>query len=68
MDREAGTFLRMRHEPGNPGSLSDSFVRVVLQDRSGLIWVGTDGRGLNTFDPLREAFVTYRHVPGTRGR
>lgn len=31
-------------------ALSSSFVRCVRQDKSGLIWIGTDHGGLNIFD------------------
>ncbi len=67
---EAGdpaTFVHHRHDPGVPGSLSDDTVRVLLEDRSGALWIGTDN-GLNRLDTAAAGsaapgFTVYRHDP-----
>ena len=45
---------------GNPYGLSNRAVNCFLQDSDGLIWVGTDGGGINRFDP--ETFI-FKHFP-----
>ncbi|ULQ52949.1 ligand-binding sensor domain-containing protein [Flavihumibacter fluvii] len=32
----------------------DTGVRVIFQDRSGLLWLGMDGSGLTMYDPIRQ--------------
>ena len=39
----------LRHDPGNPQSLSNSSVRTILEDRRGRLWIGTEN-GLNILD------------------
>jgi ligand-binding sensor domain-containing protein len=52
------------HEADDPGSLSHDLAMSLHEDRAGRIWVGTFGGGLNRFDPLRRAFVSYREAAG----
>jgi ligand-binding sensor domain-containing protein/nitrate/nitrite-specific signal transduction histidine kinase len=68
-DTTKGVFKRYRHDPaqsdtavasGGPGYDHVSFVK---EDRSGNLWVGTYGGGLDRFDPDREQFIHYRHAP-----
>ena len=52
-----GTLLhRVRHQPGNPRSLASSEVRALLRDRSGQLWVGGYGGGVQRHNPLNTAF------------
>jgi PAS domain S-box-containing protein len=46
-----GTFTHYRHDPEDPASLSDDHVASIYQDRSGTLWVGTFGGGLNQLVP-----------------
>jgi signal transduction histidine kinase len=43
-----------RHEPDNSESLSFNDVWAITQDRKGRIWIGTNGRGLNLFNPEKQ--------------
>ena len=54
------TFVRYRHEPNNPKSLSNDFVRVIFEDREGRFWIGTQGGGLNKFEREAGTFSHYR--------
>ncbi len=62
LDPETGTVTRYRHDPDNPGSLSDGGVAFVSEDRSGNLWVGTAG-GLDRYIPATDRFEHYRHDP-----
>ncbi|TFG95251.1 MAG: hypothetical protein E4H13_13665, partial [Calditrichales bacterium] len=57
-------FQRYVYDPADPTSLSNNIVRVVYEDRRGTIWLGTEGGGLNRFDPLTEKFYSYKNDPG----
>ena len=56
-------FRTLLHDPKNPASLADSFVRVLQSDPSGTVWVGT-GEGLQVVDPHSLAIVkSFRATP-----
>ena len=48
-----------KHEPDRPDSLSCVYVRSLLVDHTGTLWVGCD-RFLDRFDPATETFKHYR--------
>lgn len=52
-----------RHDDGNEFSLSDNRVYSITEDRSGIIWIGTYGGGLNKFDKFNNKFISYKHDP-----
>ncbi len=56
-------FKVYTHDPHDPGTLANGFVRVLHEDRSGMLWIGTYGGGLDRFDPVTETFTHYRHDP-----
>ncbi|MBX2946331.1 MAG: response regulator [Cyclobacteriaceae bacterium] len=43
------TTIVYKHDPGNPNSLSESFITALQEDRDGNLWVGTLNGGLNKF-------------------
>jgi signal transduction histidine kinase/ligand-binding sensor domain-containing protein/CheY-like chemotaxis protein len=57
------TLRAYRHDPANPGSLSENSVLVLYKDRSGVMWIGTSYGGLDRFDPAQNSFTHYRHDP-----
>ena len=58
------TSPRYQHDPQNPASLSDDSIWSIHIDRSGVLWVGTGGGGLDRFDPARGTFTHYRERDG----
>jgi signal transduction histidine kinase/ligand-binding sensor domain-containing protein len=62
LDPETGTFVRYRHDPEDPTSLSHNEVSFVAEDRTGQLWIGTAG-GLDRFDRQTGSFVHSRHDP-----
>ena len=46
-----------------PDTLSHNVVRALHAGRSGVIWVGTSGGGLNKFDHRTETFTHYQYDP-----
>jgi signal transduction histidine kinase/streptogramin lyase len=70
LDRQAGTFTHYTHDPENLNSLSSNYTSVILEDQQELqqgrsiLWVGTggfgtEGSGLNRFDPQTGQVVRY---------
>ncbi len=51
---------RFRHytsDPGDPGSLPDSYVTALHVDPGGVLWVGTNAGGLARYDAAADRFV-----------
>ena len=54
-------FTGYFHDPGDPNSLSYNWVSTLCKDRSGNLWIGTFGGGLNKFNSRKELFTRYQH-------
>ena len=59
-DPSTGTFEYFRHDSQNPESVNSDIPTRVYRDRSDVIWVGTNGFGINTYDPKANRFQTFR--------
>jgi ligand-binding sensor domain-containing protein len=59
VDRTSGRIRSYR--PPESGLNND--LVSIMEDRSGFIWVGSDGQGLYRFDHRTEQFKTFRHNP-----
>jgi len=58
------TFIHYKHDPNDPTSLSINAILSIYEDKSGVIWIGTDGGGLNKFDREKIHFTHYRQING----
>ncbi len=67
MRYDGSTTETYTHDPTNPQSLPINSIKCLLRDdKTGLIWMGTDNAGLACFDPKKpknQAFTTYRSMP-----
>ena len=52
-----------RHIAGDSKSISNNYVRSILENRNGILWIGT-GAGLNKFDPSSETFTCFDEDDG----
>ncbi len=52
-------FKIFRNIPENKNSLSDNDIRVVLQSKSGVFYIGTRNGGLNHYDSIKDIFYRY---------
>lgn len=59
-NEQSQTLDRLVHDPLDSTSLSSDDVFVVYTDRSGTLWAGTNGGGLNSRSPGQTGFI--RHV------
>jgi signal transduction histidine kinase/ligand-binding sensor domain-containing protein/CheY-like chemotaxis protein/AraC-like DNA-binding protein len=64
-DPTTGAFQYLRHDPLDLTGISGNVPTALYQDRSEVIWVGTNGYGINVHDPKGERFRTFRR-PETR--
>ena len=48
-----------RNRPSDPTSLANSWVWALLEDSRQNLWIGTDGGGLNLWDPVSLSFRKY---------
>jgi len=63
-------FKTYRHDPGNNNSLSDNNVRAILEapgSSGDILWIGTEGGGLNHWDRKANRFSHYSHDPKNPG-
>jgi ligand-binding sensor domain-containing protein len=62
-DLKSETFKNYTYDPSNSNSLSDSRVRSLYLERSGILWVGTQYGGLNkvVYGEKKLKFEWYRH-------
>jgi ligand-binding sensor domain-containing protein/DNA-binding CsgD family transcriptional regulator len=57
--REMQMFVRYRHDPQDPDSLSDDIVLAIQEDAKGDLWVGTRLGGLNRYDRQKGSFIRF---------
>jgi ligand-binding sensor domain-containing protein len=62
-DSAAWHFSRFKSDPADPHALTHNNVVSIYEDRSGLLWIGTAGGGVNTYDRGRKPFRHYRNHP-----
>ncbi len=56
-------FIHFSNKPGDVNSLSNNYIRKVLVDRFGIVWIGTLGSGLDRYDPETGKFSHFLHDP-----
>lgn len=56
-------FIKYTSNRNNKFSLSDNRIFCLFEDKSGIIWIGTFGGGLNKFNPQTGKFISYKNNP-----
>ncbi len=54
------SFTVYRHDPDDPFSLRDDFIESIYEDRSGVLWVGTQDGWLERYDRETDQFAHYQ--------
>jgi ligand-binding sensor domain-containing protein/serine phosphatase RsbU (regulator of sigma subunit) len=54
-------FTVYKNDPNNPHSLSNNYIKDIIEDQDGNIWVATWGGGLDRLNRHDERFVHFRH-------
>ena len=65
--RDGSLQQSLRHDPARPASLAGSDIRALLHDRSGWLWLGGYGSGLQRYDPRNRSIQVRRHDDGFGG-
>ncbi|MBC8190766.1 MAG: response regulator [Candidatus Marinimicrobia bacterium] len=52
-----------KHDPEDYTTLSSNFISVVFEDKSGILWIGTGGGGLNKYNREYDSFSQYLYDP-----
>ena len=55
-DKVKQEFIVYSYDSNDPNSLRDNQVWSLLEDRSGILWIGTY-KGLDKFDPINDQFI-----------
>jgi len=61
-DKRKNLFTHYLFDPKNPNSINDNHVRALLEDRLGILWIGTN-TGLCQFDREKGTFICYNADP-----
>ncbi|MCU0288804.1 MAG: ATP-binding protein [Acidobacteria bacterium] len=56
-------FTHFPPNPNVPGGLNNGHIKTIIQDKSGLIWIGTNGGGLSCFHKEKKQFISYTKDP-----
>lgn len=56
-----GSIRSLRHHSDDRFSLGGTSVKCLYQDRSGDMWIGVEGMGIDKFDLYRKPFAHYKH-------
>ncbi len=62
-NRDKDNFTQYLHKPNDPTSLTNNYVRAILEDSKGNFWVGTAGDGLHTMDRETGEFTRLTYDP-----
>jgi ligand-binding sensor domain-containing protein/signal transduction histidine kinase len=57
------TLQQLRHDPALGSSLGFDEVSALLPERSGILWIGTRGGGIQRFNTKNQAFFSVRRTP-----
>lgn len=50
------------YDPTNENSLSHNGILSLSEDAAGLLWVGTNGKGINLLKSTQKKFITYKSI------
>jgi PAS domain S-box-containing protein len=60
-DPRTGDFIRIVHDPFDPGSPAHEGINCLYRDNSDGIWIGTNGYGASVWHPYLQKFSLYQH-------
>ena len=67
LDPLSGSTTEFKHDPQDSGSLGPGYVKALLVDDAGKVWVGTGEGGLQCLDEAGRVVGRYLHDPADPG-
>ena len=64
--QQHNTFVNFSNDPDDPTSINDNFIFSIYEDRSGVIWFGTNTGGVNYFHPSTQVFERFINSPNNK--
>lgn len=58
------SFTIFKHDPFDPGSISENHIITIFCDRQGRLWIGTFSKGLNLYNPSTGKFIRFSNESG----
>jgi signal transduction histidine kinase/ligand-binding sensor domain-containing protein/ActR/RegA family two-component response regulator/HPt (histidine-containing phosphotransfer) domain-containing protein len=56
-------FKKYKRDRKDDKTISNNFIFCLFKDKNDTLWIGTNGGGLNKFDPVTEQFFAIKHDP-----
>lgn len=57
------TFKQILSNTNRPNSINHTSVRAIIKSIDGTVWIGTDGGGINVYDPYSDKITqVYSHI------
>ena len=63
LDKARERWMLYTHSPTDPHSISDNDINIIFQDRTGVLWFGTQTAGLSKFAPQSALFRVFNYDP-----
>ncbi len=63
LDKKPKFIKLFTYDSRDVGSISKNIIKSLYLDKTGIIWIGTNGGGVNTFDPGKKLFLNVRNTP-----
>jgi signal transduction histidine kinase/ligand-binding sensor domain-containing protein len=60
LDRQKGNFDFSYYHPLNESSISYNVINHIFEDRAGVVWIATDGGGINKLNRRKSEFRHYK--------
>lgn len=67
LKKGSSKFVRYFYQENNPESISINYIYSIHEDHNGFLWLGTNGQGLNKFDPKTGKTEHYTIKDGLSG-
>lgn len=56
-------FTHYTYNPAAPDGLNNAYIKTIIQDRSGMLWIGTNGGGISCLQKGAKQFINYTKDP-----
>ncbi len=66
IENDAPAFVHFTADTRKPQSMGSNFISSLFTDRSGIVWIGSNGGGLSLYDDGKDKFELFQHVAGNR--